>query len=536
MVSQKKGIAFAISFTILFLAGGFLHILLYGVDFADAFCQLYYGFLTLIWGITLSLRITDRRIRRLLLGVVFLLIACFLLQAVKYRFAETGSVLYRYVGYLYYISFILIPLLMLYVAFSINLPEEKRIPRISGLFIIPCIIFIILFMTNDLHGLIFHYKDESMSSYSHGILFYISYAMNIVYFTAAILIFFRKCRLSSARSRLWLIVYFAAFEIVGFLGAFELGKINGIMVWAVIEVYAFVTIGLVESCIQIGLIPANTGYKDLFSMLPECVVISDTEGNVVFSTNGMREGNNVEKRKKVTADVSGGFCTHFVDTSEIDTLNRLLNETTLVIESRNECLKEENKAKEERSQVEARNRLYDNIALIVKNQIERISELTDCDNDTFVSNLPRINVYNVYIKRRSNMELLKEMSTKISLKELQTAILESCEYLKLLGFNPAISLQKEYDFDAKCVIIMYEFFEYVVEGILEKPCDLLVRIYMKEDRAFLRMLLGIDKICVDTNWNGSVLSSLGGEVKVTYDEDSSSVEICTRQEVKENDN
>ena len=46
-----------------FLLGGLLHVTLYGVDFCDGICQIYYSVLAILWGISIDRRITHKRIR-----------------------------------------------------------------------------------------------------------------------------------------------------------------------------------------------------------------------------------------------------------------------------------------------------------------------------------------------------------------------------------------------------------------------------------------------------------------------------------------
>lgn len=523
MSSNKRSLLFILSFSLVFIVGGAIRILLYGVDFADCISQIYYGFAALCWGVSIRSRITDKRIRRLLLGIVFLLIYCFLIQVLRYKLLENVIAL-RYAWYAYYIAITIVPLLFFFVTVLLNTSETSVINKRLYLTAIPSAVLILLFLTNDFHELIFVFTDSDgqlKSSYSHGILFYATYILIAVLNIISIVIVFQKCDLKTVKKQVWVPSFFAASELLGVLSLLEIPKINGITVWLLIETYSFMTIGLAESCIHLGLIPANINYRSLFLQLPEPVEITSRLGEVVYSTKVTpTKIANSKYLKRISKPISGGFAIHTIDTSEIDKLNRELRKTTSIIESRNEYLKGENDVLQERSAIEARNRLYDNIAVTVKPQLDKIRKLIDDKENGFVKDLSMINVLNAYIKRRSNMELLKEDSDVLPLKELQTAMKESCEYLKLLCFNTSVLFTVDKELPADAVILLYEFFEYVIEGRINNPCDCLIRVSSQNERVTLRMLLGADSIFVPDNWNPERVAAFEGKITSQNDDES----------------
>lgn len=180
---------------------------------------------------------------------------------------------------------------------------------------------------------------------------------------------------------------------------------------------------------------------------------------------------------------------------------------------------------EERSQIESRNRIYDNIATIVKPQSDMIKELLHDDKKEFLENLPKINVYNAYIKRRSNLELLKESNISMPIKEIQTAVNESLRYLELCKFNTEFLYQcDELTLQSDKCILLYEFFEKVLETSLDSPCPILITMNNNKESIILRMMF--DSNSFDTNT--SIFSEFEtdfSKVFVTKDEESTSFEI-----------
>lgn len=126
MVTTNKCIKMVMLLLSFFLLGGLMHVTLYGVNFADNICQIYYGITVLLWGITVERRVTDKRVRSLLFGMVALLLLQFLLQACRYKFVSGKADFVRYVWYAYYIPILVVPLLFLYVSLCVNKQEDEQ--------------------------------------------------------------------------------------------------------------------------------------------------------------------------------------------------------------------------------------------------------------------------------------------------------------------------------------------------------------------------------------------------------------------------
>ena len=197
-----------------------------------------------------------------------------------------------------------------------------------------------------------------------------------------------------------------------------------------------------------------------------------------------------------TKSIKGGSASWAVDLSDIMALNREIEKVTESIESRNEYLQTENSLKEEQSRLTARNALYNQIAGIVSPQLDTIARLLEGTDDD--RNLAKIAFFNAYIKRRSNMELLKSDLKHFSTAELASAIRESCEYLKLCGVNAMLHVTPECELSADTQLFLYEAFETVVEGCLDTLQLLLVNITMHKAQPVLRMALKASAMDMDS--------------------------------------
>ena len=276
------------------------------------------------------------------------------------------------------------------------------------------------------------------------------------------------------------------------------------------------TIALTEACIQIGLIQANTGYKRLFSLSERMIKITDASGNTLYaSKNGEKSFEENEDTRVLKKEISGGYVSWIADLSRLNELNRKINEITERIETRNEFLKNDIAVKEERSKLDTRNKLYDNISYVVKPQLEKIGELIDTINDdNFDVNIAKIAVLNAYIKRRSNMELIETDDGKLPVEELYTAISESAGYICLCKLDAIVTPVAQFRLSKEVMAMAYASFEAVVENNIYIAKNLLVSMSMKDDAFCIRLSMDKDAL-FDRAWiENDEFRELNGRVTV----------------------
>jgi len=264
-------------------------------------------------------------------------------------------------------------------------------------------------------------------------------------------------------------------------------RMNGITLWKDGQAFAFGILGFLESCIQIGLIPANRDYERLFALAELPAVILDREGAPVYRTAGARypfpESGDARAQ---THAIRGGSVVWLSDVAAVRALNERLAETIRQIEARNAYLAEENRTRQERAELETRSRLYDRISSIVRPQLDRIEARAGSAED-FEAQLPRIAVLCAYVKRRSNMELVA--SGGLPLEELAAAIRESLENIRLCGADTALTTVGHGEYPAGMITAAYEHFEDIVEASMDSLSGMLVVLRAEEDRFTLRMML-----------------------------------------------
>lgn len=516
-----------------FLIGGLLHIALWGIDFFDCISQMYYSAMAIVWGVTIIKRVSERRIRYRLLATIALMLMMFMFQICSYKLLGEDLNPLRYSWYGYYIPVILAPFFMYQIAMLVGVSEDAS-PGFNHIISIIAVILSLLVMTNDFHRFVFDFPEGiEQGYYEHnlGIGFYLIYAWVAILFVWSLVIVVRKCRVMATQKQVWLPFALALIGgIAEILHMFGMPEINGKSIWQMGEIFFFWVFGFEESCIAIGLIPANTGYRRLLDFTDKAIIIADSEGTIEYrSRKAIDILNDTENVLTFSEEIRGGTVSWAVDMSKIYSLNKQIEEATEQIESRNEYLHYQNDLKTEQSKLDARNSLYDNIANILNPQIKEITKLLENSEDAdFNDRLRHIAVLNAYIKRRSNMELLRADKNMLSLNELYTAIMESCEYIKLCGVVTMVSPGPDRLLSAEIVVFVYEFFEDFVENHLEKLKSIFVTLSIKDSMLSLRLLVNGDGISIDENWHKEELVKFDGAISLSSENADTLIKLCLK--------
>lgn len=449
------------------------------------------------WMLSIYNRIIDFKVRRMMMYAGTLFILYFLMQMTKYCLFAQASDVRRYMWYGYYTPMTLIPLMALYILRYVSVPGEETLGRKWRALSIPALLICIGFLTNDIHGLAFYipnWKENGEKGRVLGPIYYIYVVFMVVLLALALYCAYRMRKNVKNRKKLLYplvpiligVIYLTIYTVKP-----DLIKINNHKLFEMGEAFAFMMISFLEMYIQIGLIPSNIGYKRLFALTGIPARVVDSEGKTTYATLGA-ENRNEESADYliVENDITGGKFLYGVDLSELNQLNKELDETTTMIETRNELLRHENEITEEREKSDAAIRIYDRISDIVRPQIQEIHSLLseDDEEEKLRINLIRSAVLNAYVKRRSNMELEAHKNGTLPFAELVTATTESLEYFKLSGTETFISASGEGICDAAQIRTAYCAFENVLENVLGKVDYMTVRV-IRENGIRMRFLL-----------------------------------------------
>ena len=201
--------------------------------------------------------------------------------------------------------------------------------------------------------------------------------------------------------------------------------------------------GILESCIQCGLIQTNTGYKSLFEAGSIGAQVVDTDYRTRYASSNapeltadlirtaetdaiMLDHNTLLRSSKI----NGGNVLWQEDVADITALLERLEENRKTIAESNYLEQENYKTKLKINTVREKNRLYDWLQAQTAHQIELLDRLlaqyeTETDPESCRSLLAKAAVIGAYIKRRGNLMFIGERSDVTDAAELSACFDES---------------------------------------------------------------------------------------------------------------
>lgn len=460
-------------FDILKVPGGILRSLIY--------IALYIG-----WGISVSKRIIQVQVRHYLIAVSGLMVFWFVIRSMRYFFI-TDIGIARQLWYLYYLPMLFIPLFSLFVAISLGKPENARLSKTAlVLLYIPTVLCLLLVLTNDLHQLVFSFPegevwtDDNMS-YSFGYFFVIGW--EILCALAAFVIMIIKCRLSYRKKYLpfLLLACSIVYALIYVSGVEWMQLIGGDITAAQCLMFT----GILECCIQCGLIQTNTGYRAMFEAGSIGAQIVDTDWHIRYASSNapklpsdrMRSAeseaakpdNNTLLR---SSKIPGGHVLWQEDITDITAVLEKLEENRKTISESNDVEQENYKTKVKINTVREKNRLYDRLQAQTAHQIELLDQLltqyeAQSDPEIRRSLLAKAAVIGAYIKRRGNLMFIGEKSDVTDTAELTACLDESFANLELMGVECAIDIPDKNSIYTRDAIRVYDFFEAVTEEAMD---------------------------------------------------------------------
>ena len=460
-------------FDILIVPGGIVRSLIY--------IALYIG-----WGISVSKRIIQVQVRHYLIAVSGLMVFWFVIRSMKYYFI-TDIGIARQLWYLYYLPMLFIPLFSLFVAISLGKPENARLSKTALLLLsIPTVLCLLLVLTNDLHQLVFSFPEgEVWSDKNNGYIlgYYIVIGWEILCALAAFVIMIIKCRLSYRKKYLpfLLLACSIVYAFIYVSGVEWMQLIGGDIAAAQCLMFT----GILESCIQCGLIQTNTGYQALFEAGSIGAQIVDTDYDTRYASSNapklsaeiMRSAESEaakldSKTLLRSSKIPGGHVLWQEDITDITALLEKLEENRKTIAESNDVEQENYKTKVKINTVREKNRLYDRLQAQTAHQIELLDQLltqyeAQSDPEIRRSLLAKAAVIGAYIKRRGNLMFIGEKSNVTDTAELSACLNESFANLELMGVECAIDIPGKNSIYTRDAIRVYDFFEAVTEAAMD---------------------------------------------------------------------
>ena len=545
MSQEKKRLFIYTSFFALFLCAELLVGLAYDLDGFPAVVLTFISNLILfsliiLWGISIKHRVVAKSMGRTLLAVALFLLLGLFLRFIKYNLSVKDSTASRYLWYSYYLPWCLTPPTLLLATLDIERKTNKPLNKLLYLVYAPAVILSLLVFTNDFHELAFSFGDVTTFDYSykHEIVYYLVLVWVYGVVASCLIVLFIKCRVSSARKKIWVplccLALGASFIVITF--ATSIGKY-----FKQPEVIAFVYMMVIESCIIIGLIPSNANYVGYFNISKISAFIADMDLNVVYVSNdvklpkkelmkeALKEPVIIKKNTRFSAKpIHGGYLFYYEDLSRINKINDELNEITQTLLEENYLISAENELKEKKAIVDEQNRLYDKIDNLIKPEMDKVKGILKSispEDKDFDNKMRLACLYIAYIKRRSNLAMIMENKKGISSNELVYAIKESLDYLSFYGIKSSFVYEGETSLDNKVGGLIFEFYQDCIIRSLSSIHSCLVKLECKPNKVVIKVILDEKITYFDLDYKKKEIEESNGIMKISIKDNSTYCEL-----------
>lgn len=486
--------------------------------------------LVIFWGVSIIHRIIRKDLRLYLLIIAIFILFFLVVRMIKYGLTKNDDILNRYLWYSYYVSQCSIPPTLLLASLSIGTKDGKPLKKTWFLIFIPAIILLSLIYTNDLHQLAFIFEySENDFSYKHGIVFYLAIIWEILITIISIIIMIIKCQVSACRKKIWI-------PIFTFLGCVFISTICflvNISSFKIPELLCFSCILIIESCIDIGLIPSNINYEKYFYHSMCSAFITDENLQVIYRSKSSLSLDKEQLKAAIISPIMvnkntrfygtkihGGYTFRSEDLSLINEINIGLQEAKQQIKEENDIIEAENEMKKQSAKIDEQKKLYAKVETYTKDEINKLNNLLllkTINEEDFINKMRFACVLAAYIKRRSNLILLSKKDQLMDVDELALSINESISYLSLTNIECFLDFNLKGKINSDILGTIYDFFEMCVVIDRYLQASFLVHLFQKEKNIIIRIESDIEKNYLPLITN-KLIKKFSSNVAIQHDE------------------
>lgn len=511
------------------------HLRLYGS--ADGrehqYAILIFIIILVMWTASLMNRIADKNIRRAVLVAGFTMLCWMITRLITYQMV-VYSTARRYVWFSFNLWQLILPLVLLYVAYVIGKTDDKtHFTKWMWALVAYAGLVTILTFTNDFHMLVFPMDLSSLtwhSDYGYGIghdMFRIGTYLPSI---AAIIILLKK---SLGNVRKLGLIFPVAFTVLLtiYQNAFNARVQIAYETDRTTIICLFVLL-FAESLIWTGLIPVNTKYKALFTSSPLGMRINDNGGNMAWASatavqykletieNALnsypmpvRQGDNA---LLFAAPITGGYTLWQEDISKLTRLHKEISETVSNLKTANAMLAQEEKVKQSTQEEYERTQLLSQLEGAIAAHITKlpamVEEMGNLAEPARAIATARILLLLCYVKRRSNLLFLEREAVAMPSDEFNSLMDELARVTHYKGDRIIVTSELRKPVSIRRAALFYDCFYHFIDWAagLEKP---LVHAYIAADDQRIVLRLNADgdarEMQPDKDMQAAILSANG---------------------------
>lgn len=464
-------------------------------------------------------------------GIIFFMLLWIIMRTLRYTVFYQVEPLERWCWYAYYLPMIMIPMFCFMSARCLGEAEDWKPEKGFYALYIPAFLMIIAVMTNDKHQLAFKLREGAgfvADVYDRGPIYYCIIVWALGLSAAMMISLLRKCRIPGTKKILWFPI---SAVLIGSICAlvYTAVQTEGFIEFSIISYGVIITAW--ESCIWLGLMPSNTHYEEVFKGSTVSMQIIDYENRVYYASESSHKltEETIELAKKEVVEleenirlrckpISGGYVLWAEDISAVNEILTELEEIGQNLAESNDLLSAEIALKQRKVKIDEKNNLYDTIAKSVERQLTYIKNLLQKmtpDDELLDTEFAIIAILGAYIKRQTNLILLKEKSDKLPSEELDYCIRESMECLKVCNVHCSFDNRIRGDIDVDIIMMMYDVFQRTIEKALNELDYILVNLEEDAGNLYLKMVLEDYRALLPEDYRRDDIQKYNGKLSVS---------------------
>lgn len=463
-------------------------------------------------------------------GIIFFMLVWIIMRTLRYTVFYQVEPLERWCWYTYYIPMIMIPMFCFMSARCLGQPEDWKPERGFYIMYLPSIMMTIGVMTNDVHQLAFKIRKGTgivAEVYDRGPIYYCIIVWAMVLSAAMMISLLYKCRIPGTKKILWFPI---SAVMIGSICAlvYVANQTEGFIEFSVISYGVIITAW--ESCIWLGLMPSNTHYEEMLLGSSLSVQIIDQNNRVCYASEASQKltVDIIERAKREVIELEENIrlrckpitAGNVLWTEDVSAVNEILMELEEIgqnLEESNDLLSAEIALKQRKIQIDEKNNLYDRIAKKIERQLSYIRNLLkkmSPEDEILETEFAVIAILGAYIKRQTNLILLKEKTQKISAEELFYCIRETEECLRTCNIHCSLKSDVSGEIDADIAILLYDVFQRAIEKSLNELYSVLINLTEENGELVLKMVLEDFRALLPEGYQKEEIAEYGGMLRV----------------------
>ncbi len=480
----------------------------FGDNIELTFAYIISSFIIIFYGVTVINKVSHKHMRRAFLAGVPLQIITITFNYLRSVFVDIDWA-YTLFWYGYYISFILLPVALLYVSIVAGHSEKNvKIPMFFKIHLLITAVILIFILTNDIHGQIFtldaYAKTRDISfSYEWGYMLFMIW-MYMTLFLAIGRLLYKSIKLPQKRS--YVLPIIACIITL----AYTIGYVMEIQVIRDIQPsYATVALSFLHLavCIRTKLIPINRGYDKFFSNSTLKMLIEDKKGKPVYVSKNIEDINENYELREVR--LSNGSLKFYEDNTALNEVSAKLENANIQLAENNEILKAQYQVKVELAAELARKEVDDAINSLLTDGARKIEPLLEKLKfaDSTKKLVAQINIIACGTKRLAMLKISTLREKKHPVSDLMKCIGEMDKFTRPMGITTTVGASLLGNLPSIHLTYMYEMFYLVTEQIvLRKSENILVQLYERNGKVIFSITSETD-----------LIKSLGQELRLSVE-------------------